>query len=179
VSSALIFQTSVALGLIVWAVIARSYVWPALQAMPRAEAFKPILLLHSFRFVGLAFLLPGVVSADLPAAFAVPAAYGDIATALLALLALLVGPRGLGLILVWIFNLVGSADLLFAFYRGFTSRLIANDLGAAYFIPTVLVPLLLVTHGLVFILLLREDAGVEAHSRAPAASPDDADLSTP
>ncbi len=55
-----------------------------------------------------------------------PAAYGDIATALLALVALLVGPRGFGLILVWIFNLVGSADLLFAFYRGFTTGLIAN-----------------------------------------------------
>ena len=168
-SSALIFQASVVLSTIVWAIVARSYVWPSLRAMPQAEALKPILLLHSFRFVGLSFLLPGVVSTDLPAAFAVPAAYGDIATALLALVALLVGPRGFGLILVWIFNLVGSADLLFAFYRGFTTGLIANDLGAAYFIPTVLVPLLLVTHGLVFILLLGKDPGVEADLRAPDA----------
>ncbi len=168
-SSALIFQSSVALGFLIWAIIARSYVWPALRSMPRAEALEPILLLHSFQFVGLSFLLPGVVSADLPAAFATPAAYGDIATALLALLAFLAGPRGFGIILVWVFNLVGSVDLLFAFYRGFATGLIANDLGAAYFIPTVLVPLLLVTHVLVFLLLLRKDAGVEAGSRAPVA----------
>ena len=168
-SSALIFQASVALSVIVWVIIAGTYVWPALRTKPRAETLKPILLLHSFQFVGLSFLLPGVVSTNLPAAFATPAAYGDIATALLALLAFLVGPQGFGLILVWIFNLVGSVDLLFAFYRGFTTGLIANDLGAAYFIPTVLVPLLLVTHALVFILLLRRDAGVEAHSPVPAA----------
>jgi hypothetical protein len=118
--------------------------------------------LHSFRFIGLAFLVPGVVSPDLPAAYARPAAYGDLIAAVLALLALAVLPGRLGIVLVWAFNLWGTADLLYAFYQGVIGvGLEPGQLGAAYFIPTVVVPLLLITHGLVFRLLLRGD-GVAA-----------------
>jgi hypothetical protein len=114
--------------------------------------------LHTFRFVGLAFLVPGVVSPDLPAAFARPAAYGDLATAILALLAIAALRSRPGTILVWALNIVGSADLLYAFYEGNRTGVgLAPGLqGAAYFIPTVLVPLLLITHGLVFRLLLKK-----------------------
>src|SRR5574342_930232 len=151
------FAISVVLGFVVWGIVARSYLWPALQIRARADALRPILVLHVFRFVGLAFLVPGVVSPDLPAAFARPAAYGDLLTAILALLALATVPSRLGIALVWVFNTVGSVDLLVAFYRGGQAGVAdAPGLqGAAYFIPTVLVPLLLVTHGLVFVLLLR------------------------
>src|SRR5262249_26133098 len=112
--------------------------------------------LHSFRFVGLSFLVPGVVSPDLPAAFARPAAYGDLASTILALLALALLPSRPGTIFVWAFNIVGSADLIYAFYNGSRIGVGANPglQGAAYFIPTVLVPLLLVTHVLVFRILL-------------------------
>jgi hypothetical protein len=114
--------------------------------------------LHSFRFIGLAFLVPGVVSPDLPGAFARPAAYGDLIAAVLALLALAGLTSGLGIGLVWLFNLWGSADLLYAFYQGLIGVGIEpGQLGAAYFIPTVVVPLLLITHGLVFRFLLRGD----------------------
>src|SRR5262249_11879379 len=82
------FGTSVALGFVAWGILAARYLWPALRDRPRAEALRPLLLLHSFRFIGLAFLVPGVVSPDLPGAFARPAAYGDLLAALLALLAL-------------------------------------------------------------------------------------------
>jgi hypothetical protein len=112
--------------------------------------------------VGLAFLVPGVVSPDLPAGFVRPAAYGDLTTCILALLAIASLHRRLGTLLVWVFNVVGTLDLLNAFYQA--DRLgvgIAPGLqGAAYFIPTVLVPLLLVTHVLVFCILLRRDAAV-------------------
>ena len=159
-SSQALFGISVAVSFIAWAIVARQYIWPALHGQPRADALRPILLLHSFRFVGLVFLIPGVVSPDLPAAFARPAAYGDLATATLALLAIAALRNRLGIILVWAFNLLGTADLLHAFYEGNRTGIgLAPGLqGAAYFIPTVLVPLLVITHGLVFRLLFRGPA---------------------
>ena len=107
----------------------------------------------------LGILVPGVVSPELPLAFARPAAYGDLATAVLALLAIAALRNRLGIMLVWAFNLLGTVDLLYAFYQGNRTGLgLAPGLqGAAYFIPTVLVPLLLITHGLVFRLLLRRE----------------------
>ena len=107
------------------------------------------------RFVGLAFVIPGVVSPDLPNAFARPAAYGDLATATLALLGFATLPGKLGIILVWVFNVLGSVDLLYAFYQGNRTGLEAGQLGAAFFIPTVFVPLLLITHAIIFLLLLK------------------------
>ncbi len=158
-SSQALFGVNVAFSFVVWAIVARQYIWPALRSRPRADALRPLLLLHAFRFVGLAFLVPGVVSPDLPTAFARPAAYGDLATATLALLAITVLRTRLGIILVWAFNILGSADLLHAFYEGNRTGVgrAPGLQGAAYFIPTVLVPLLLITHGLVFRLLLRRD----------------------
>ena len=158
----LVFGISVLLGLVVWGIIGAQDIWPALRTRPRAEALRPLLLLHAFRFVGLAFLVPGVVAPDLPAGFARPAAFGDLTTCILALLATASLRSRLGTLLVWVFNVVGTLDLLNAFYQA--DRLgvgIAPGLqGAAYFIPTVLVPLLLVTHVLVFCILLRRDAEV-------------------
>ena len=155
-----IFGINVLLGLVVWGMIVVWYVWPVLRDRPRTEALRPVLLLHAFRFVGLAFLVPGVVSPDLPAGFAEPAAYGDLATSMLALLAIATLGSRLGTIVVWVFNSVGTVDLLNAFYQG--DRLgvgISPGLqGAAYFIPTVVVPLLLVTHALVFRILVGPDA---------------------
>jgi hypothetical protein len=155
VSPQLVFAVSVAFSFVVWSIMTRQYIWPALANRRRADALKPILLLHSFRFVGLAFVVPGVVSPDLPVAFAGPAAYGDLATATLALLALAMLRNPLGIVLVWSFNVLGSVDLLNAYYQGDRTGVgLAPGLqGAAYFIPTVLVPLLLVTHALVFRIL--------------------------
>jgi hypothetical protein len=153
-----IFGLSAAFSFVAWGIVARRYIWPTLGRQPRADALRPILILHAFRFVGLAFLVPGVVSPDLPVAYARPAAYGDLATATLALLALTMLETTFGIVLVWVFNVVGTADLLYAFYQGDRTGVgLAPGLqGATYFIPTVLVPLLLITHGLVFRLLLRK-----------------------
>ena len=68
------FGISVFLSFVVWGSIGVRHLWPALRMRPRAEALRPLLLLHAFRFVGLAFLVPGVVSPDLPPAYAQPAA---------------------------------------------------------------------------------------------------------
>src|SRR5262249_32871370 len=157
-SSLELFGASIALSFTAWGVVTASYFWPELRSRPRAEALRPLLLLHAFRFVGLAFLVPGVVSPDLPAAWARPAAYGDIVAAILALLALAGLKSSLGPVLVWLFNVWGSADLLYAFYQGNQVGLEPGQLGAGYFSVTMLVPLLLITHVLVFWLLLSGDA---------------------
>jgi hypothetical protein len=125
----------------------------AINRVPRHS----VRVLHRFRFIGLAFLVPGVVSTELSAAFAHPAAYGDLLAAALALLALAGLQTKLGLPLVWVFNLWGTADLLYAFYQGNSVGLVTGQLGAAFFIPTVIVPLLLITHGRLFRLLLQGD----------------------
>jgi hypothetical protein len=169
-SSLALFQISIAFSFIAWGIVLALYVWPVLRRQSRADAMQPLILLHCFRFVGLSFLVSGVVSPDLPPAWALPAAYGDLIAAVLALLALVVLKSRLGIALVWVFNLWGSADLLYAFYQGNQVGLEPGQLGAAYFIVTVLVPLLLITHGLVFWLLLRPD-GSEASRKNSRRSP--------
>ena len=154
-SPQLCFFVSIAFSLVAWALVSALYIWPELRLRQQAEALRPLLILHSFRFVGFAFLVPGVVSADLPSSFAHAAAYGDILAAILALLSLLLLPRGAGVAMAWIFNLWGTFDLLNAFYQANHAGLRAGQLGAAYFIPTLIVPLLLITHGLGFRILLQ------------------------
>ena len=153
----LCFFVSIAFSFIVWGIVTARYIWPELRLRQRAEALRPLLVLHSFRFIGLAFLVPGVVSPDLPSAFARAAAYGDIIAATLALFSLLSLPSRAGVFITWVFNLWGSADLLNAFYQANHAGLMAGQLGATYFIPTFIVPLLLITHGLGFRILLRHE----------------------
>jgi hypothetical protein len=160
-----IFQIDMTLGYLAWALCVANYVWPRLKAMDPAEAQRAIATLHSFRFFGLVFLLPGFVGPELPAAFAAPTAYGDIATALLAISVLLtVRLPALFWPLVWAFNVVGAADIVMDTVRAVSTDLpsIAGQLGAAYAIIILYVPLLLITHGLAIYLLLRP-AQVPAH----------------
>jgi hypothetical protein len=167
-----LFGISVAFGVAVWGVVAWQYIWPALKDRPASENRKPILLLHAFRFLGLVFLVPGVVSPELPAAFAQPVAYGDFITAILALLTLAALGSRTGTALTWVFNIFGTADLLFAFYLGARISLPATPglLGAGYFILAAFVPLLLMTHALGFrILLLRTKVVVRSGNKLSAA----------
>ena len=149
------FFLSIVFSLIAWGIVTARYIWPELRLQPRVEALRPLLILHSFRFIGLAFLVPGVVSPDLPPAFAHSAAYGDIIAAILALLSLLLLPSAAGVAVAWIFSLWGSADIFNAFYQANHAGLLAGQLGAAFFLPTLIVPLLLITHGLGFRILLQ------------------------
>lgn len=105
------FFASIAFSLIAWGIVATRYIWPQLRVRQRTEALRPMLILHSFRFIGLAFLVPGVVSPDVPSAFAHSAAYGDIGAAILALLALISLPSAAGVGIAWLFNIWGTADL--------------------------------------------------------------------
>ena len=161
-----LFGITVVLGLAAWGAVAWHYIWPALREHSSPENLKPILMLHGFRFLGLAFVLPGVVSPELPGAFAQPVAYGDLITAMLALLALTTLGTRTGTVLTWVFNVFGMADLIFAFYQGSRISLPETQglLGAAYFILTAFVPILLITHSLVFRILMRAKVVVSAQS---------------
>jgi hypothetical protein len=164
--SPLAFFGSIAFSMIAWGTVAARYIWPQLRVRQRSEALQPLLILHSFRFLGLAFLIPGVVSPDLPRAFATSAAFGDIVAAALALLSLASLRSAPGLLIAWIFNVWGSVDLVTAFYQANATGMTPGQLGAAYFIPTLVVPLLLITHGLAFRILVQHQ-----HEPAMAQSP--------
>ena len=126
--------------------------------MDRFEAHRVIATVHSFRFFGLVFILPGVVGPNLPAGFATFAAYGDFATGVLAMLALLtVRIRPLFWLFVVAFNLVGAADLILDYYHAIKVGLpaLAGQLGAAYAIPIIYVPLLMITHFVALYWLVR------------------------
>ena len=117
--------------------------------MERFEAHRVIATVHSFRFFGLVFFLPGVVGPNVPAVFATSAAYGDFATGILALLALLtVRVRPVFWFFVAAFNLVGVVDLILAYYHAIQGGLPehAGQLGLAYPIPILYVPMLMITH---------------------------------
>jgi hypothetical protein len=151
-------------SLLSYTLIAVWYVVPRLSKQPREEALLPLVLLNTFRTVGLVFLFPQVTGGALPQDFAVPAAYGDLLTtglAGLSVFALRLRP-GWALPLVWLFNLVGITDLLFAMYQGAVTGLPFFQLGAAWLLLTLYVPLLLVSHVIVFWLLLRGAPSVQA-----------------
>jgi hypothetical protein len=153
-----LFRTHLALGYVAWLLCFYAYIWPWLKSMNRVEAQRAIATLHSFRFFGLVFILPGVVGSNLPGGFAVFAAYGDFATGMLAILALVtVRIRPLFWLFVIAFNLVGTAEILLDYYHATQWNLpaVAGELGAAYAIPVIYVPLLVITHFAAFYLLLR------------------------
>jgi hypothetical protein len=152
-----LFGLSFVMSFVSFGIVTKLYIWPQLNVVHAGDALLPLVVIHTFRFVGLSFLVPGVVSLSLPRAFAAPAAYGDLIAAILALIATLAlsthAPWAFAI--VWIFNVWGAGDLLHAIYEGQIRLRIGPDLlGAAFFIPTVVVPPLLVTHGLIFWLLL-------------------------
>ncbi|MFI5325034.1 MAG: hypothetical protein ACHQ7H_02270 [Candidatus Rokuibacteriota bacterium] len=149
-----IFGLQVLLSFLVYGLVARWYVTPRLAPLPLHAAFQPLLVLHALRHLGMVFLVPTVVGPALPAAFAVPAAYGDLLAGLLALAALVAlrARSTIALPLTWLFNVVGLLDLVNAFYQGLTRDV---QLGAAYFIPTFIVPALVITHVMMFRMLVR------------------------
>jgi hypothetical protein len=155
---------SIAFSFTAWGIVTARYIWPELRLRER-----PLLILHSFRFIGLAPLVPGVVSPDLPPAFAHAATYGDIIAVILALLSLLLLPSAAGVAVAWIFSLWVSADLLNAFYQANHDGLLAGQLGAAFFLPTLVVPLLLITHGLALRILLLPEKDVAMRESRYAA----------
>jgi len=151
-----ILPVNLVLSTLVFWVAARLYLLPRLPTLTPRSVLLPILILHSFRHLGLMFLAPGATYAGIPRQFAVPAAVGDLVAAILALISIaaVAANHRSARLLVWIFNLEGSLDLVNAI-------VLANVHGAgpymgpAYWIPAFWVPALLVTHYIVFIVLTK------------------------
>ena len=153
-----VFRIHLVFGYIAWLLCFGVYILPWLRSMDRVEAQRPIATLHSFRFFGLVFIVPGVIGPNLPASFATFAAYVDFATGVLAMLALVtVRIRPLFWLFVVAFNLVGAADILVDYYHATQVNLpaLAGELGATYAIPIIYVPALMITHVAAFYLLAR------------------------
>src|SRR5260370_36657423 len=136
-----IFDLHLILGYVAWLLCFGVYILPRLKSMELVAAQRAIATLHSFRFFGLVFILPGVVGPNLPAAgFATFPAYWDLATGVLAILALLtLRIRPLFWLFVVAFNLVGVVDLVLDYYHAVQLGLpaLAWQLGAPYAIPVV------------------------------------------
>lgn len=155
-----IFLTQLVLGYVAWGLLFATYLLPQIKLMDRFAVLRAIATFHSFRFFGLIFILPGVVGPNLPVTFATFAAYGDFATGLLALMALLsIRIRALFLSFAVVFNVVGAADIIVDYYHGTTLHLpeISGQLGAGYAIPILYVPALMITHVIAFYLLTRPE----------------------
>ena len=158
-----IFGLQFLLSTIAVALIARWYVAPRLSALPTDRALQLLLLPHMFRHLGLAFVVPGLVGENLDPAFAAGAAYGDLASGLLAIFAtLLLQATWRGAVgVVWLFNIVGTFDLVNALRQAE----VVPDLGVAWLIPTFVVPVLLVTHYMIFARLLTQRGVLTAEAR--------------
>ena len=170
-----IFRLHLILGYVAWMLCFVVYILPRLKSMDLVAAQRAIATLHSFRFFGLVFILPGVIGPNLPiAGFATFAAYWDLATGVLAMLALLtIRIRPLFWLFVVAFNLVGVVDLILDYYHATRAGLpaLAGQLGATYAIPVLYVPLLMITHVVAFYLLLRpQPKTVRTLAAAAAAS---------
>jgi hypothetical protein len=151
------FGLSTLMSLLSAIVLAVLFARPWLRNINTEQALIWLGAPHMVRFIGLSFLVPGVVSGSLPKAWAIPAAYGDFIAGTLAIIATagLARTADWAIATVWIFNVWGLADLLFAFYKGARVNLEPGALGAGFYIVTAVVPALLVSHALIFELLMK------------------------
>ena len=150
-----IFALQFVISVVVIGTLARWELAPRLKKLSTTDALFWLALPHAFRHIGMVFLVPGVVDQPLPDYFAIPAAFGDLAAGLLAFLAMIAlrSRWAIAIAVVWVFNVVGTADL----FNALRHAEVVPNFGAAWYIPTFLVPLLLVTHYMIFARLLKRD----------------------
>jgi len=163
-----IFRIHLILGYVAWALAFFAYFLPRFRTMSRFEVQRFIATLHGFRFFGLVFILPGFVGPHLPQPFGVVAAWGDFATGVLAVLALMTQRiRPLFWLFVVAYTFTGMADLLADYYDATIEKLpaVAGEMGAAYIIPVIYVPLLMITHLAALYWLVRRDPRIADAAR--------------
>lgn len=151
-----ILPISVTLGLITSGLVAAWYIWPRIRNAHAREALIPLIIPHCFRYLGLSFLINGITHGPLDTRFSLPTAYGDLLTALLALISVFALRLNFRYAthLVWLFSVVGIIDFLNAFACGLTF-VAPGEFGATYYIPMVVVPPLMVGHFLIVAHLLK------------------------
>lgn len=153
----LVFVTQVTLSLLSFGLIARWVIYPLLRDRSLRDALTPLLLFETLRTIGLIVLVPGLVDAALPAAFAMPAAVGDMLAVVLAFAALVALRAGwrVAPALVWLFTVEGLADFITAITQGLRLDVVThNQLGVAWLLPTYGVPAFTVVQLMVIAVLL-------------------------
>ena len=155
-----VFGVQNLLSFVVFGLLAWWYVWPWLRSVDRTTAFTALTFVHALRPIGATVLVASVAGTALPRDFAQAVAYGDLATSVLAVLTLLAlrWRLGLAIALVWLTNVVGTADLVNALIGGVRNDVSRLGMGSFWYVVTILVPILWITHVLGFALLLRRRA---------------------
>ena len=153
----ILFGVQFTLSLIAYALIAAWYVATALSRLPREAALIPLLFVHVFRIVGGTILAPGAVATDVPPDFRTMIGFGDLATAVLALLAVIALRRRFpgAVALVWLCLIVGTADTVNAIVQSVRFSVFTYSLGVNWVIVTLYVPALLVSSVLIILQLVR------------------------
>jgi hypothetical protein len=165
-----LFSMQFTLSLVAYLLIGFWYVAPRLSGLSRAAALAPLLWVHAFRIVGGTILAPGSVDAAVPMDFRVQIGYGDLITAVLALVALVaLRTRFAGAIaLVWLCLIAGNADTVNAIIQSTRDNVFTYALGFNWVIVTVYVPALLVSSLLMVLQLLRHAPAHQKGELQPA-----------
>ncbi len=159
------FFISYTIAFISFGLIGKWYLWPAIKDRDAKTALSPLLIYATLRVNGLMFLMPGLVSPDLPKNFAVPTAYGDLTAVILALIALWAvrTESSLTVMFLWLFNIVGLLDLIYANIATFTEGVDPAQLGASYYLAVMNVPAMIVVHIIIFVYLGKNASRLKSH----------------
>ena len=152
-----IFWMQILTSVFVFGLVAVWYVWPALTKLSRNSALIPLLFVHVFRYVGMALLVTGMVDPKLPREFLSGAAYGDLLAAALALASIfaLRSNWRFAILLVWVANTWGFVDLLNGIRGVLQLNVPSFNLGTFWYVYTFYAPLVIVSHLMIFWILIR------------------------
>jgi hypothetical protein len=152
-----IFWLQLLLSLGVCAIVVAWYVWPYLTTLTRNSALIPLLFVHVFRYLGMTLLVPGMIDPKLPREVLFNSAYGDLLAAALALASIfaLRSNWRFAVPLAWVFNTWGFADLLNVLRSVLRVNLPSFNLGTAWYIYTFYAPLVIVSHLMIFWILIK------------------------
>lgn len=148
-----IFLTQLSMSLFVYVLLAKWVVSPWLKQKSASIALMILVAPHTIRHIGLSFMVPSVTDPTILQSFAQMTAWGDFISGLLAIIVLfsLKYQWSMAKMLVWLFNIVGTLDLL----KALSHAEVVPTLAGTWYIPTFLVPLLLVSHMMIFARLIK------------------------
>jgi hypothetical protein len=150
-----------ALSFLSWGIIAIVHILPYLDRKTRREALLVAVMPHMFRTIGAMAMFPGIGTP--PEAWALPLAWGDGITAVLAMLSMIALHKSWrhAIQLVWAFNVFGLLDMLHNGYNAAALK-VAPQLGPIGYVVGFGVPGMFVFHLLVFRTLLRSGEDIPA-----------------
>jgi hypothetical protein len=145
-------------SVVLFALVAKWYISPALDALPRATALVPLFLVHALRYLPSSAFAPGQVDTKVPMDAMAAIAYGDLGSAILALIAawFLHNRWSSAIAVAWIVNIATSLDWLYAGFLAASNQLVTYPMGANWYIINYYVPVIGVIHVMIFGRLLKE-----------------------